>query len=115
MGKKAHILCEKTRTFPHFPPTFQHSTSVLHTSSGKKVEVSPFHISFTTLPQERGNRNHLKPAELFRVFHIFPTPYYGYYNKFKIETPVRVQFGHPNGTLFRENKKESMQFEHRMR
>ncbi len=26
--------------------------------------------------------------DIFRLFHIFPTPYYEYYNKFNIQHPV---------------------------
>ena len=49
---------------------------------GKKESFSPFHDPFTTHSQPRGNQNPRIPTRLFRVFHKFPTPYYGYYNKF---------------------------------
>ena len=49
---------------------------------GKKGSFSPFHDSFTTHSQCRGNPNPRIPTGLFQVFHKFPTPYYGYYNKF---------------------------------
>ena len=49
---------------------------------GKKDLSQPFHDSFTTHSQPRGNQNPRIPTRLFRVFHKFPTPYYGYYNKF---------------------------------
>ena len=49
---------------------------------GKKGPFSPFHDPFTTHSQCRGNPNPRIPTGLFQVFHKFPTPYYGYYNKF---------------------------------
>ena len=49
---------------------------------GKKGSFSPFHDPFTTHSQPRGNQNPRIPTRLFGVFHKFPTPYYGYYNKF---------------------------------
>ena len=49
---------------------------------GKKDRSQPFHDPFTTHSQPRGNQNPRIPTRLFRVFHKFPTPYYGYYNKF---------------------------------
>ena len=49
---------------------------------GKKGSFSPFHDPSTTHSQCRGNPNPRIPTGLFRVFHKFPTPYYGYYNKF---------------------------------
>ena len=81
-GKKNLYLVVKTQTFPHFPQSFQHSTSVLHTVCGKKDLFQPFHDPFTTHSQPRGNQNPRIPTRLFGVFHKFPTPYYGYYNKF---------------------------------
>lgn len=55
---------------------------------GKKSSFSPFHDPFTTHSQCRGNPNPRIPTGLFQVFHKFPTPYYGYYNKFNIEKQV---------------------------
>ena len=49
---------------------------------GKKDLSQPFHDPFTTHSQPRGNQNPRIPTRLFEVFHKFPTPYYGYYNKF---------------------------------
>ena len=49
---------------------------------GKKDPSQPFHDPFTTHSQPRGNQNPRIPTRLFGVFHKFPTPYYGYYNKF---------------------------------
>ena len=52
----------------------------------KNRRIPPFNISFTAHSQPRGNQKPRIPTRLFRVFHKFPTPYYGYYNKFnKIE------------------------------
>ena len=52
----------------------------------KNRRLPPFNISFTAHSQPRGNQKPRIPTRLFRVFHKFPTPYYGYYNKFnKIE------------------------------
>ena len=82
MGKNGPYLVVKTQTFPHFPQSFQHSTCVLHMGCGKKGPFSPFHNPFTTHSQRRGNPNPRIPTGLFQVFHKFPTPYYGYYNKF---------------------------------
>ena len=55
---------------------------------GKKGSFSPFHDPFTTHSQPRGNQNPRIPTRLFGVFHKFPTPYYGYYNKFNIHQAV---------------------------
>ena len=55
---------------------------------GKKGSFSPFHDPFTTHSQCRGNPNPRIPTGLFQVFHKFPTPYYGYYNKFNIEKQI---------------------------
>ena len=55
---------------------------------GKKDLFQPFHDPFTTHSQPRGNQNPRIPTRLFGVFHKFPTPYYGYYNKFNIEKQV---------------------------
>lgn len=54
---------------------------------GKKDLFQPFHDPFTTHSQSRGNQNPRIPTRLFGVFHKFPTPYYGYYNKFNILLP----------------------------
>ena len=48
----------------------------------KKDRSQPFHDPFTTHSQPRGNQKPRIPTRLFRVFHKFPTSYYGYYNKF---------------------------------
>ena len=53
----------------------------------KKDRSQPFHDPFTTHSQPRGNQNPRIPTRLFGVFHKFPTPYYGYYNKFNILLP----------------------------
>ena len=55
------------------------------------------------------------PTRLFRVFHKFPTPYYGYYNKFNIETPVSRQFSIAKPSAVPGKTKERIQLEHRMR
>ena len=54
----------------------------------------------------------MKP-NTFRLFNIFPTPYYGYYNKFnKID---RSGDCIPTQNSIRTRKtKERIQFEHRM-
>ena len=59
---------------------------------GKKGSFSPFHDPFTTHSQCRGNPNPRIPTGLFQVFHKFPTPYYGYYNKFNIQKTVLQPF-----------------------
>ena len=59
---------------------------------GKKGPFSPFHDPFTTHSQCRGNPNPRIPTGLFQVFHKFPTPYYGYYNKFNIQKAVLQPF-----------------------
>jgi hypothetical protein len=86
-GKISLYLVAKRRSFPHFPLSFQHLTSVLHIGCGKKHRSPPFNISFTSLPQPGGKPKPHFPTRLFRVFHKFPTPYYGYYNKFNILLP----------------------------
>ena len=50
--------------------------------SGKNPWLPHFNISFTPDSQTRGNRNPGIPPRHSGVFHKFPTPYYGYYNKF---------------------------------
>ena len=82
MGKTDPYLVVKSQTFPHFPPSFQHSTYSFHIHCGKQGFSSRFHNSSTTHSQSGGNQNPRIPTRLFRVFHKFPTPYYGYYNKF---------------------------------
>ena len=80
---------------------------------GMKGSFSPFHDPFTTHSQCRGNPNPRIPTGLFQVFHKFPTPYYGYYNKFnKID---RSGDCIPTQNSIRIWKtKERIQFEHRM-
>jgi hypothetical protein len=87
MGKISLYLVAKRRSFPHFPLSFQHLTSVLHNGCGKKRRFPPFNISFTSLSHPGGNPKPRIPAGHFRVFNIFPTPYYDYYNKFNILQP----------------------------
>ena len=55
----------------------------------------------------------MKP-NTFRLFNIFPTPYYGYYNKFNIEKQVFASdpMGNDSKT---DAKKERYCFEHRLR
>ena len=53
--------------------------------SGKNPRLPHFNISFTPDSQTRGNRNPGIPPRHSGVFHKFPTPYYGYYNKFNID------------------------------
>ena len=82
---------------------------------GKKDLSQPFHDPFTTHSQPRGNQNPRIPTRLFGVFHKFPTPYYGYYNKFNIETPVSRQFSIVKPSAVPGKTKERIQLEHRMR
>ena len=74
-------LVWKSRIFPPFPQTFQHSTSVLHSGGGKIPRSTAFHNSSTIPPQPRGNRKPRAATDFFRLFHIFPSPYYDYCNK----------------------------------
>ena len=82
----------ESRIFPLFPLSFQHSTSEIHIVCGKIPDKTPFNISFTAHSQPRGKQNFLIIPEFFRLFNIFPTPYYEYYNKFNIENRIC----HPN-------------------
>ena len=47
-----------------------------------------FNISSTVPQQTRGKPKPRIPARVCGVFHIFPSPYYDYYNKFNIEKQV---------------------------
>ena len=89
IGKNKGFWCKteqdivvEGRNFPLFPRSFQHSTFPFHIGCGKEPQTPGFNNPFTLHPQTGGNPNPLFPPELFRVFHNFPTPYYGYYNKF---------------------------------
>ena len=70
--------------------TSGHDMLIVATRNGQAIRLSlihiylsqPFHDPFTTHSQPRGNQNPRIPTRLFGVFHKFPTPYYGYYNKF---------------------------------
>ena len=81
---------------------------------GKKDLFQPFHDPFTTHSQPRGNQNPRIPTRLFGVFHKFPTPYYGYYNKFNIEKQIFASdpMGNDSKT---DAKKERESFEHHLR
>ena len=79
----------------------------------KNRRLPPFNISFTAHSQSRGNQKPRIPTRLFRVFHKFPIPYYGYYNKFN--TIDRSGDCIPTQNSIRTRKtKERIQFEHRM-
>lgn len=72
----------KSRSFPLFPPSFQHSTSVLHIPRGKKAHTPPFHNSSTApSPKQRPQKIRMA-AKRRRVFNTLPSPYYCYYNKY---------------------------------
>lgn len=72
----------KSRSFPLFPPSFQHSTSVLHMPRGKKAHTTPFHNSSTApSPKQRPQKIRMA-AKRRRVFNTLPSPYYCYYNKY---------------------------------
>ena len=59
---------------------------------GKNPRLPHFNISFTPDSQTRGNQNPGIPPRHSGVFHKFPTPYYGYYNKFNIQKAVLQPF-----------------------
>lgn len=72
----------KSRSFPLFPPSFQHSTSVLHMPRGKKAHTPPFHNSSTApSPKQRPQKIRMA-AKRRRVFNTLPSSYYCYYNKY---------------------------------
>ena len=72
----------KSKSFPLFPPSFQHSTSVLHMPRGKKAHTPPFHNSSTApSPKQRPQKIRMA-AKRRRVFNTLPSPYYCYYNKY---------------------------------
>ena len=75
-------VVETGRIFPLFPLSFQHSTFSFHGICGKKKGADGFHSPFTIHSQTRGEPKALAPPNKNGVFHIFPTPYYDYYNKF---------------------------------
>ena len=54
----------------------------------------------------------MKP-DTFRLFNIFPTPYYGYYNKFNKIDRSGDCIPTQNSIRIRKTK-ERIQFEHRM-
>ena len=82
--------------------------------SGKNPRLPHFNISFTPDSQTRGNRNPGIPPRHAGVFHKFPTPYYGYYNKFNID---REEMSTAFGAAFSDTirKKERNQVEHHLR
>lgn len=54
----------KSRSFPLFPPSFQHSTSVLHMPRGKKAHTPPFHNSSTApSPKQRPQKSAWRLSE----------------------------------------------------
>ena len=80
---------------------------------GKNPRLPHFNISFTRfLKLVKPKPRH--PIKTFRVFHKFPTPYYGYYNKFNID---REKMSITFGTAFSDTirKKERNQVEHHLR
>lgn len=72
----------KSRSFPLFPPSFQHSTSVLHMPRGKKAHTPPFHNSSTAPSPKQRPKKIRMAAKRRRVFNTLPSPYYCYYNKY---------------------------------
>ncbi len=72
----------KSRSFPLFPPSFQHSTSVLHMPRGKKAHTPPFHNSSTAPSPKQRPKKIRMAAKRRRVFNTLPSPYYYYYNKY---------------------------------
>ena len=59
---------------------------------GKNPRTTRFNNSFTPDPQSRGKPQPGMIPASFRLFNIFPTPYYGYYNKFNIQKAVLQPF-----------------------
>ena len=59
---------------------------------GKKRSSSPFHKPFTLHSQAGGKPRSRTIPHIFRLFHIFPSPYYEYYNKFNIDLEVLSLF-----------------------
>ena len=84
-GKTVPDIVVKGRNFPLFPLSFQHSTPILHSRCGKRQMFPRFNIPSTVPQQTRGKPKPRIPARVCGVFHIFPSPYYDYYNKFNIE------------------------------
>jgi hypothetical protein len=91
-GKTEQDIVVRRQSSPLFPPSFQHSTSVLHTRRGKKSRSHPFHKPFTLHSQAGGKPRSRTIPHIFRLFHIFPSPYYEYYNKFNIDLEVLSLF-----------------------
>jgi len=52
--QKSSLYAHFPGGIPQFPPSFQHSTSVLHTRREKKSSSSPFHKPFTLHSQSGG-------------------------------------------------------------
>ena len=99
MGEKGAFLekleqdvVAKGRIFPLFPQSFQHLTPTIHIGCGKKPPTTRFNTSSTTHSQPRGKSLPRMKPDTFRLFNIFPTPYYGYYNKFNIQKAVLQPF-----------------------
>ena len=112
-GKLEQDVVAKGRIFPLFPQSFQHLTPTIHIGCGKKPPTTRFNTSSTTHSQPCGKPLPRMKPDTFRLFNIFPTPYYGYYNKFnKID---RSGDCIPTQNSIRTRKtKERIQFEHRM-
>ena len=54
----------------------------------KAADVSPIQHSIHSPSTDPWKTKNPHPARVCRVFHIFPSPYYDYYNKFNIEKQV---------------------------
>ena len=91
-GKLEQDVVAKGQIFPLFPQSFQHLTPTIHIGCGKKPPTTRFNTSSTTHSQPRGKPLPRVKPDTFRLFNIFPTPYYGYYNKFNIQKAVLQPF-----------------------
>ena len=81
----------------------------MHTHRGKKSSSGPFHKPFTLHSQAGGKPWSRTIPHIFRLFHIFPSPYYEYYNKFNPEftcMELYVQYKDYNWMMDRNHNPE---------
>ena len=91
-GKQNKILCSDDKVLHSFHRVFNIQLFFFHTRRGKKSSFSPFHKPFTLHSQASGKPRSRTIPHIFRLFHIFPSPYYEYYNKFNIDLEVLSLF-----------------------
>lgn len=91
-GKQNKILCSDDKVLHSFHRVFNIQLLFCTPAVEKKSGSSPFHKPFTLHSQSGGKPRSRTIPHIFRLFHIFPSPYYEYYNKFNIDLEVLFLF-----------------------